>query len=110
MKIVYEAFDGKTFADEEECLNHEFDCIGDDLQLFDKDGIATNDIAKAHVVYIQSEAAYELFCNLEHLHCPNRDGNFAGFGINIFSKFKNEWVLIPDNCLKGLNTLFEVLK
>nr|DAD96511.1 MAG TPA: hypothetical protein [Myoviridae sp. ctj3P51] len=108
MKRIYESFDGKIFESEEECLAHEFAIIGDGLQLYDKDGYITANIKEACVVYIKNEVAYELFCHLDHLNYPKRNGKYAGPGINYYSWPNDEWHRIPQDCLPGLTYLLKI--
>ncbi|MDY5623308.1 MAG: hypothetical protein SPF43_09905 [Bacteroidales bacterium] len=107
MKQVCKSFDDKIFETEEECLKHELNAIGDDLQMYDDEGYRTYEIDEARVVYIKNEIACELFANIDNFYYPERGGQYGGIGINVLSQVDNTWYLLTPDCLAGLRYLFE---
>lgn len=88
-KLIYEAFDGKQFIEEEACLNYEeahYQAQGR-YSFYDDEGNA-EDLDFAYFIFIENEAALERVIQLHKDAYLSTNG--LKVGLNIFAEFCNE--------------------
>lgn len=79
MKVVYYAFDGKDFDDEDECQEYEFELLRRSLEvkMFDRAGNNEEDLEQAFFVYIPNKESYKKLVDYAErldLICPYEEG------------------------------------